>query len=158
MEFSEKTSSTGKQSSIFVIKTSIGHEKDVADAVHNKAKKNEDVLAILFPTRLRGYLFIESENEQELQRTIKGITHVRGLIKGTTPINEIQHFFTPKPVVSHMSEGDIVEIVAGPFKGEKARLQTIDETKEEITIELFEAMVPIPITIRADHVRVVEKK
>ncbi|MDI6916822.1 MAG: transcription elongation factor Spt5 [Thermoplasmatales archaeon] len=146
------------ESSIFVVKTSIGHEKDVADAIYNKAKKNEDVFAILFPTRLRGYLFVESSGEQELQRIIKGITHVRGLIKGTTPINEIQHFFTPKPVVSHMSEGDIVEIVAGPFKGEKARLQTIDENKEEITIELFEAMVPIPITIRADHVRVVEKK
>lgn len=146
------------ESSIFVVKTSIGHEKDVADAIYNKAKKNEDILAILFPTRLRGYLFVESRGEQEIQRIIKGITHVRGLIKGITPINEIQHFFTPKPVVSHMSEGDIVEIVAGPFKGEKARLQTIDENKEEITIELFEAMVPIPITIRADHVRVVEKK
>jgi transcriptional antiterminator NusG len=55
-------------------------------------------------------------------------------------------------------EGDIIELVAGPFKGEKARVQKIDEAKEEITVELFEAMVPIPITVRGDHVRVIEKE
>ncbi|MDP7538701.1 MAG: transcription elongation factor Spt5, partial [Candidatus Poseidoniia archaeon] len=29
--------------------------------------------------------------------------------------------------------------------------------KEEVTVELIEAMVPIPITVRGDHVRVLEK-
>lgn len=144
--------------SIFVVKTSIGHEKDVADAINNKSKNDGVVFALLFPTRLRGYLFVEAEDESRLRNIIKGVSHVRSLLRGETPVNEIQHFFTPKPAVSHMNEGDIVEIVSGPFKGEKARLQSIDETKEEITIELFEAMVPIPITIKADQVRVVEKK
>jgi transcriptional antiterminator NusG len=55
-------------------------------------------------------------------------------------------------------EGDLVELVAGPFKGEKARVQQIDQGKEEITVELVEAMVPIPVTIRGDHVRVIEKE
>jgi transcriptional antiterminator NusG len=54
-------------------------------------------------------------------------------------------------------EGDVIELIAGPFKGEKARVQKIDESKEEITVELFEAMVPIPVTVRGDHVRVLEK-
>ena len=44
------------------------------------------------------------------------------------------------------------------FKGEKARVQNIDEAKEEITVELFEAMISIPITVRGDHVRVIEKE
>jgi transcriptional antiterminator NusG len=34
----------------------------------------------------------------------------------------------------------------------------IDEGKEEITVELFEAMVPIPVTVRGDSVRVLEKE
>jgi transcriptional antiterminator NusG len=51
-----------------------------------------------------------------------------------------------------------VELVAGPFKGEKARVQKIDESKEEITVELFEATVPIPVTVRGDSVRVLEKE
>jgi transcriptional antiterminator NusG len=33
----------------------------------------------------------------------------------------------------------------------------VDVAKEEITVELFEAMVPIPITVRGDHVRVLSK-
>ena len=57
-----------------------------------------------------------------------------------------------------IAEGDIVELIAGPFKGEKARVQRIDESKEEITVELFEAMVPIPVTVRGDNVRVLQKK
>jgi transcriptional antiterminator NusG len=52
----------------------------------------------------------------------------------------------------------VVELIAGPFKGEKARVKQIDEAKEEITVELFEAMVPIPVTVRGDHVRVLEKE
>ena len=55
-------------------------------------------------------------------------------------------------------EGNIVEVISGPFKGEKARVQRIDQAKEEVTVELFEAMVPIPITVRGDHVRVLEKE
>ena len=56
-----------------------------------------------------------------------------------------------------IEEGNIVEVIAGPFKGEKARVQRIDESKEEVTVELFEAMVPIPITVRGDHVSVLER-
>ena len=40
----------------------------------------------------------------------------------------------------------------------RACVQRIDEGKEEVTVELFEAMVPIPITVRGDHVRVIEKE
>ena len=55
-------------------------------------------------------------------------------------------------------EGDLVELVNGPFKGEKARVQQIDQAKEEITVELIEAMVPIPVTVKGDSVRVIEKE
>jgi transcriptional antiterminator NusG len=147
-----------EKADIFVVKTSIGHEKDVADAISHRAKKTGKIYAILFPVRLRGYLFVEAVSSHELQTLIKGISHVRGLVKGETSIKEIEYLFVPKPLVAGISEGDIVEIIAGPFRGEKARVQYIDETKEEVTIELFEAMVPIPITIKGAHVRVVEKK
>ena len=73
-------------------------------------------------------------------------------------IAEIEHYLTPKPLVSGIVEGDIVELIAGPFKGEKARVQNIDEPKEEITVELFEALVPIPVTVKGDSVRVLEKE
>jgi transcriptional antiterminator NusG len=36
-------------------------------------------------------------------------------------------------------------------------VKRVDSAKEEITVELYESIVPIPITIRGDNVRVVEK-
>jgi transcriptional antiterminator NusG len=92
---------------------------------------------------------------------LKGVKKVRGIVRGEAgniSMEEIEHFLAPKPLVSGIVEGNIVELFAGPFKGEKARVQNIDEAREEITVELFEAMISIPITVRGDHVRVIEKE
>jgi transcriptional antiterminator NusG len=145
--------------SVLAVKTSIGHEKTVADSLSSRAKgKPIGVFAILSPATIRGYVFVEAMNTDALREVVKGVRRTRGLVKGETSFGEIEHFLTPKPIVSGIVEGDIVELIAGPFKGEKARVQQIDEAKEEITVELFEAMVPIPVTIRGDHVRVLEKE
>ena len=48
-------------------------------------------------------------------------------------------------------------MVNGPFKGEKARVQKIEEAKEEITVELIEAMVPIPVTVKGESIKVIGK-
>jgi transcription termination/antitermination protein NusG len=145
---------------IFAIKTSIGHEKMVVNSIANRARKRKaEIFSILSPTKLRGYILLEGrKNVNSIQNLIKGLEHVKGIIEGDTQLAEIEHFLTPKPLVSGIAIGDIVEIVNGPFKGEKARVKQIDESKEEITVELFEAMVSIPVTIRGDHVRVLEKE
>ena len=149
---------TARQS-VLAVKTSIGHEKTVADSIASRAKpKPIGVFAILSPATIRGYVFVEAMNTDTLRDVVKGVRRTRGIVKGETSFAEIEHFLTPKPIVSGIIEGDIVELIAGPFKGEKARVQKIDESKEEITVELFEAMVPIPVTIRGDHVRVLEKE
>ncbi|HXZ23120.1 MAG TPA: transcription elongation factor Spt5 [Methanomassiliicoccales archaeon] len=145
--------------SIVALKASIGHERQVADDVASKVKAAKSgIYAILSPTTLRGYVLIEGMNTDELKETVRGVRRARGLVEGEMSFAEIDHFLTPKPLVSGIMEGDVVELIAGPFKGEKARVKQIDETKEEITVELFEAMVPIPVTVRGDHVRVLEKE
>jgi transcriptional antiterminator NusG len=144
---------------IFAVKVAVGHEKIVADLIANKAKRmGSEIYSILVPTKLRGYLLIESSSIVTIQRLVKNVQHIRGVVQGTTPFSEISHFLTPKPIVSGITEGSIVELISGPFKGEKARVRQIDKTKEEITVEMFESMVPIPVTVRADHVRVLEKE
>ena len=149
---------TARQS-IMAIKTSIGHEKAVADSLASRTKpKNIGISAILAPATLRGYVLVEAMNTDSLKDLVKGVRKTRGIVEGETTLDEINHFLTPKPIVSGIVEGDIIELIAGPFKGEKARVQHIDENKEEITVELFEAMVPIPVTVKGDQVRVIEKE
>lgn len=143
--------------SLIAVKTAIGQERAVADMIESKVRgKDIGIFSILSPAPLRGYVILEAMWSDPLKDLIKGIRKARGLVEGEMQLNEIAHFLTPKPLVSGIMEGDIVELINGPFKGEKARVQSIDESKEEITVELIEAMVPIPITVRGDHVRVLE--
>ncbi len=162
--FDTKTLSFSARQAILAVKSSIGHERAVADAIYARAKaKDVGIFSILVPANLRGYVFVESMNPDRLEEVVRGVRRARGVVKGEgenrgIAFTDIDLYLTPKPVVSGIMEGDIVELVAGPFKGEKARVMKIDETKEEITVELFEAMVRIPVTVRGDHVRVLQKE
>lgn len=145
--------------SILAVKTAIGQEREVADSIGARAKDGQlGIYSILLPSTIRGYVLIEAMNSDKIENAVRGIRKTHGLVKGETSLEEVTHFLTPKPTVSGIVEGDIVELVSGPFKGEKARVQRIDHSKEEITVELFEAVVPIPVTVRGDHVRVIEKE
>lgn len=145
--------------SIMVLKTSIGHERNVADGVASKAKAGDKgIFAMLSPGKLEGYVFLEAMNTDLVRETVRGVRKSKGIVEGETRMSEIEHFLTPKPLVSGIVEGDVVELVTGPFKGEKARVMKIDQAKEEITVELFEATVPIPVTVRGDNVRLIDNK
>ena len=47
--------------------------------------------------------------------------------------------------------GQITEIVDGAFVGQPARVISVNESKEEVNVELFEAKVPVIITVDADQ-------
>jgi transcriptional antiterminator NusG len=147
---------------IYAVKTTVNQEQAVANLVMGSIrdiKKGEHgIKAILVPDELRGYVLIEASFSDMIEQIIQNIPHARGMIKGDTGFGEVEHFLTPKPSVTGILEGSIIEIVSGPFKGEKARVKKVDESHEELTIELFEAMVPIPVTVRGDSVRVLSKE
>ncbi len=162
-EFVEPTIRTDSQ--VLILKTQVGQERRVAEALGNKARRfGVPILALLAPAELRGYVFIETTDPIRVEKGVRGISYARALIKDPmtnqpkdTPFTEIAHFLTPVSAVAKISEGDIVELVSGPFRGEKAKVTRVDDTKEEITVELIESMVPIPITVKGEHVRVLEK-
>ena len=145
--------------SIMVLKTQIDQEKSVVDSLYAKANLGEkDIYAILSPANLRGYLFVEGMNTDRMRERTRDIKKARSFVKGETSLLEIDHYLTPLSTVVGIVEGDLVELINGPFRGEKARVQQIDQSKEEITVELIEAMVPIPVTVKGDSVRVIEKE
>ncbi len=148
--------------SVYVVKTTVNQERAVANLVASTIKEKEKnehgIKAILVPEELRGYMLIEASFSDAIEQLIQDIPHARGLIKGELSLEEVEHFLTPKPSVTGMVEGSIIEVISGAFKGEHARVKKVDEAHEEITIELLEAMVPIPITIRGDSVRVLSKE
>lgn len=147
------------ETKIFVVKTQVGQEENVSNMLHKIGKKeNADIVAILAPRELRGYIFVEGHDIDIIKKMIRHMRYARDVLEDTIPFEEIEHFLFPPSAVANIEEGNIVELVSGPFRGEKAKVTRIDDSKEEITVELLEAMVPIPITVRGEQVRVLKKK
>ncbi len=146
---------------IFAIKTTSKQERTVADNIRtviDSGATDVKVTAIIVPDELKGYVLVETpESLARIEQLAEKVAHARTVVRGETTFEEVAHFLVPKPVVSGISEGTIVELIAGPFKGEKAVVKRIDAGKEEITVELYESVLPIPITVRGDNVRVVDR-
>lgn len=143
---------------LFVLRTGAGRESQVLDFLESKAKKEGGVYSIVSPQGMRGYILAESSDLKTLQEVSRGVPYVRSVLHKPTSYAEIEHLIEFKPEQIDIKEGDIVRVIAGPFKGEKAKVTRLDKTKSEIVVELLEAAVPIPITINLDSVKVVEKE
>ena len=141
---------------IYAVKTTASQERTVADMIMNR--EDERIHAALAPDSLISYVMVEADDSAIIQRYLDEIPHARNLVPGESDISEVEHFLSPKPDVEGIAEGDIVELIAGPFKGEKAQVQRIDEGKDQVTVELYEATVPIPVTVRGDQIRVLDSE
>ena len=142
---------------IYTVKTVVGRENIVLDTIATKAKvENLQIHAILHPEEIKGYVFIEGD-VKDIEKAVQMVPHIRGLIKKPVEMSQIQRFLEPKTVEIELSNGDIVEIIGGPFKGEKGRVTRYDKTKREVTIELLEVTVPIPVTVNVEFVKILEK-
>jgi len=145
--------------SIMVLKTKLDQEKVVVQELLKKADKGDkDIFAILSPAGLRGYVYVEGMNTDRMHEKARDIAKAGYFLEGEVTIDEISSSLLPVSAVIGIEEGDVVELINGPFKGETARVTNVDESREEITVELVDAMVPIPVTVKADSVRIIEKE
>lgn len=142
---------------IYTVKTVVGRENIVLDTISTKAKVEKlQIQAVLHPEEIKGYIFIEGELK-DVEKAVQMVPHIRGLIKKSVEMSQIQRFLEPKTVEIELVMGDIVEIIGGPFKGEKGKVTRYDKTKREVTIELLEVTVPIPVTVSVEFVKILEK-
>jgi len=141
---------------IYALRTTAGRESQVIDKILARVKhQGLMVYSILKPREVKGYFLIEAGSPEDIQKAIYGVQHAKGIV-GKVRMDEIKHFLSPVQEQLKMQEGDIVEIVSGPFRGEQAKIKRITKVKEEVVVELLEAAVPIPITVKIDSVRVVK--
>jgi len=147
-----------KQSSIYPVKTTGGQERTVATFVANKAmQKKKPIYSILALDTWKGYVLFEAPNSQVVDESIQGFKHVRSKIPGMMQYQDIEKFLVTKSMVAELSDGDTVEIVAGPFKTMRAKIARIDQPKQEITVVLLDTPYQMPVTISAAYVKIIEK-
>lgn len=144
---------------VFVLRTTANREEQVLDFVSsNVQKKKLDVYAVFHPHGMRGYVFLEAKDRQSAEEAYIGIPYAKGLLKTPVQYSEIEGMLEQVKIKVNIQKNDIVEIIAGPFKHEKAKVVRIDLQKEEVVLELLETAIPIPLTLRLDAVKVIRRE
>ena len=144
---------------IYVMRVTTGQERIVGEMLARKAKAEKlPVYSIVSVDNVRGYLFVEAKDEGTMVKLSQKMRNVKGFLRQPISVEEIEKMVKVSSEKSAMIKaGDIVELIAGPFKGEKARVRKTDEAKDELTVELIEVAVPIPVTIKVKMARLAEK-
>src|SRR3989344_5113726 len=117
---------------IFALRTTANREDQVVDFVSsNVQKKGLNVFCIIKP---------------------------HGLLPNIIEYKEIENMLEQVKTQVNIQKNDVVEIISGPFAREKAKVSRINMQKEEVVVELLEAAVPIPITVKLDSVKVIRRE
>ncbi len=144
--------------SIFALRTTANREDQVVDFItSNIIKKKLEVYSVIRPHGMRGYVFVEAGTRSDAEQAAFNVPYARGLLKHEIEYKEIEHMLEQVKKDVNIQKNDIAEIISGPFKREKCKITRIDKGKEEVVVELLEAAVPIPITVKMDAVRVIRR-
>jgi len=136
-----------------------GQEKIVSQMLDKKAKAEKlNVYSIAYIENIKGYIFVEVPDKNVLAKLLQKMRHVKGFLATPVKIEEIEKLIalSKQPIIM-LEVGDIVEMTSGPFKGERAKVVKVDEGHDEVTVELIEVAVPIPITVKSKMVKVFQK-
>jgi transcriptional antiterminator NusG len=156
---------------LYILKTSIGQEQNVAREVRARLSGTgslkeiqDEIFGVLSPHFMRGYIFVEASALHHVEKLIGRVgvsttpmKNCRKVLGGESPLGDVLPYLEPKAATAGIEEGSIVEIHGGAFRGQAARVTRVTESKEEVTVELFEAAVPVALTVRADQVRVTQR-
>jgi transcriptional antiterminator NusG len=144
---------------IYALRTTANREDQVMDfVVSNAQRKNLEVYSVIRPHGMRGYIFVEAGSRADAEQAAFNVPYARGILPKDIEYKEIEHMLEQVKRDVNIMKNDIVEIISGPFKKEQAKVSRIDKTKEEVVVELLEAAVPIPITVRMDAVKVIRRE
>jgi len=148
-----------KTGTIYALRVTANREDQVMDFVSsNSKKKGLEVYSVIRPHGMRGYIFLESGTRTDAEQAAFNVPYARGILAKPIEYKEIENMLEQVKKEVNIQKNDICEIISGPFKREKARIRRIDKQKEEIIVELLEAAVPIPITVRMDAVKVIRRE
>lgn len=155
----DQSKDQGISTKIFALRTTANREDQVMDFLcSNIIKKKLEVYSVIRPHGMRGYIFVEAKDRQTAEQAAFNVPYARGILPKFIEYNEIEHLLEQVKKEVDMRKNDIVEIISGPFKREQAKITRIDKAKEEVVVELLEAAVPIPITVKMDAVKVIRRE
>jgi len=143
---------------IFVIKVTTNKEDRAVEAIADRVRKKElAVYSVSRPHGLRGYILLESEDRANAEEAAFNLQYVKGIIGKTVVYEEIKSMLEPTVEDINIEKGDIVEMIAEPFKKEKAKVARVDKAKGEAVVTILSAAIAIPVTVKLDNLRIIRR-
>ncbi len=153
-----ETDEGSTSSHIFIIKVTTNKEDRALELISDKVhKKGLNIHSLARPHGLRGYIFLEATDRDSAEEAAYNLPYVKGIIGKTVSYEEIKNMIEPVLEEINIEKGDIVEIIGEPFKKEKAKVIRVDKSKGDAVVTLLAAVVPIPVTVKLDNVKVVRR-
>ena len=144
---------------IFIIKVTTNKEERAVDMIADRVEKKKiNVYSVSRPHGLRGYILLEAEDRESAEEAVFNLPYVKGIIGKTIGYEEIKNMVEVSTETISIKDGDIVEMIAEPFKKEKAKVVRIDKQKGEVVVSLLGAVVPLPVTVKLDNVKVIRRE
>ena len=145
-----------QEGQFFIVRVPRGREVEVIFLIRHRVRLyNLPIYAVFNPEDQEGVLFVEASDYDTVVRAVR---HYRGAQVFRDPIRweEVVSYLQPFQVkyerkeeeeeVSKIEPGIIVEIIDGPFQGQKGRVVTIKKKKVWVDLMAGGAMlVPIPL-------------
>ncbi|MHA2502676.1 MAG: transcription elongation factor Spt5 [Candidatus Kariarchaeaceae archaeon] len=139
---------------IYCFRAKMGQEKALATMSELKgSREGSGISAILISDMMTGYCFVEGESQIKVESfaaEVKSLSN-RAILDREVPIEELEGQLNPVPSIQGLEEGDLVEIVDGPFKGLKARVIRLEDGAQEVTLELLDSTMALPVRLHADY-------
>ena len=144
---------------IFIIKVQTNKEETAVEMIAERIEKKKiNAYSVLRPHGLRGYIILESEDRESAEEALYNLPYIKGIVGKTIQYDEIKNMLETSAATVSIEDGDIVEIIGSTLKGEKAKVLRIDKQKEEVVVSLLGAVVPLPVTIKLDNVKVIRRE
>ena len=156
---------------IVVARVNVGKEFEVAQNLINADRRDyeermetnpnaqKEIISVLSPYELKGYFYLEVIHPDRIPLIAKKMRDFKGIIdpeKGFVNPKELEKYFEQKPSVTGINIGAFVELIKGPFRGEKARVMAIDQEREEVTVQFVESAMLIPVKVNAEDIRILD--
>jgi transcriptional antiterminator NusG len=142
----------------FVVKVTIGQESIISNILQNKAAKSDlPIYSILVVDGLKGYIIVEAEDEVACRQFVTKTNNIKGVLNKPLSTEELSKMIVSKSYNQEVGVGDIVEFTSGPFRGYKAKVLKVDDSKNDITVELMDVVVPIPVTAKINTTKIISK-
>ncbi len=151
------TRKRGLRPKLYTVRTIAGRELDVALLIESRAKTMEiPIYSVLILPRIRGYVIVETLAAHYVANVIQGMKFVRGIVPGILSYEDVERLLKPEALAATLKPGEIVEIISGPFRGLKAQVVRVDQSRDEVVLNVLDASYQLQITVPSDSIRPVK--